>query len=207
MKNLVLILALTLSAAARGAPILNENAATGSFVTIYKDHLDPNLYYFAPHYMGVCLDEKGLPVFSYSTFKESTLSPLKGLVMTTLCLREHKAEMKEAFDSILKTNPVAKFAGVAFTKSELMLNDAVVRSLIEKNSCNHVAGVIGQEQACSFILSSRGKVAFIEKLNKGLAVVLQFQYSVVGVVRTVAGFSDSTLNFGVGAKITKEDFR
>jgi hypothetical protein len=199
-------MSLFISTMAMAAPVLNENAAINSFVTIYKDHADANLYYIAPQFMGVCLDAAGKPIFSFNEYNRNPFGSKRAVVMMTLCLRQHQSEMKAALEKVKQDNPNAKFAGVAFTSSELVLTDDVVKEFVEQNSCNHQAGVIGQEQACSFILNNKGTNVFIRKMQKGLTLVLQFTYKIEGVVKTPTGLEKAERSFSVAARVMKEDF-
>jgi hypothetical protein len=78
--------------------------------------------------------------------------------------------------------------------------------MIEANSCNNVSGVMGQEESCSVMFNPKGKNIFLQTLRSGLAIVLQFQYSVQGVIRLPAGLQAYESHTGVAARISKSDF-
>ncbi len=210
---LVLISALMFSLVATGtafaSPVLNENEANGSptAATIYPDSVNANLYYVTPQYLGVCKDEKGQLLFSYSEFRPSGWFKLKrGLMLATLCIKEHDVAMQAAIKGVLAKNPRAQFVGLPYTSSSLALNNEVFRSLIENSDCEHAAGVIGQEQACSIEYTPRGRKEFLSALRSGVAFVIQFNYTVDGVVRLPTGVVAKTANFGMAARISKSDF-
>lgn len=189
---------------AKAAPILNENLAASGLITVYGDSQDPNLFYYAPNYMGVCRDESGSSLLAYRAYVNSS-GYRRGLVMTTMCLRYGK-EIEGVIAEIKTRIPTARFAGVAFTSSRMVLNDEVLSGFLASNSCDHPGGVIGQEQACSFVFNSSGRAMFTELMKKGLGLVLNFEYNVHGVRRNATGgFDDAVGTFYVAARITKED--
>jgi hypothetical protein len=103
---------------------------------------------------------------------------------------------------ILAKDPEATFSGVPFMNSALTLN-GVLPELISSNECNHVAGLIGQEQACSFVLTSKGRMFFLKALErKTLFTTLQFDYEVQALIRLADGsFQDKVIHHGVAVRI------
>lgn len=203
MKVFMMILSLLVTFSAQAAPIINENMATSELITVYPDSVDPNLYYYAPNQMEVCRDADGKPVLAVTDIPVGKV--YNTVVMATMCLA-YKSGLKEALEEIRRVNPQARFAGVPFTSSRMILVDKVYELYIWKSACDHVAGVIGQEQSCKFILNSKGRKLFYDNLKQGLGLVLQFQYFISGVVRNGAGgFNDLTTDFSVAAKIMAKD--
>lgn len=197
-------LMLGLGSFAQAAPILNENLAASGLITVYGDSQDPKLFYYAPNYMGVCRDETGGPVFTYKGYVNAS-GYRRGLVMTTMCLK-YGRDIEGVIAEIKSRVPEARFAGVAFTSSRMVLKDEVLAGFLASNSCDHPGGVIGQEQACSFIFNSNGRKMFTELMKTGLGLVLNFEYTIHGVRRNAAGgFDDATSTFYVAARIMKED--
>ncbi len=191
----------------QAAPVLNENEAINSASQIYPDSVNANLYYFTPQYMGLCNGEDGKVQFSYAEFRPAGfLKQKRGLMVATLCTKEHEAEMNAAIAAVRGKNPKAQFVGLPFTNSEVMFSDEVFQMLIEKSACNHIAGVVGQEESCSAIFSPKGKEVFKKTLRSGLSIVLQFKYTVDGVIRTPAAVQPKTSTFEIAAKISKSDF-
>ncbi|MBX3019459.1 MAG: hypothetical protein KF767_16350 [Bdellovibrionaceae bacterium] len=195
---------LTWGSFATAAPILNESMAASGVITVYGDSVDPKLFYYAPNHMGVCRDEAGQPIFAYKNYVNNS-GYKRGLVMTTMCLKYGK-EIESVIAEIKSRVPDARFAGVAFTSSQMILKDESIAGLLASNSCNHPGGVIGQEQACSFVFNSNGRKVFTELMKVGLGLVLNFEYTIHGVRRNAAGgFDDASGTFYVAARIMKED--
>jgi hypothetical protein len=187
-------------------PVLNANAAINSSLTIYPDDTNPNLFYTVPQFMGLCRDEKGNPIFSYTEFSEGFLRPTDGVMMTTMCEREDLKLLNAAKDNIRAANPQAQFAPVPYLTSSVSFSNSVFEKLIKQNSCSHSAGVVGQEESCAVEFSQAGKDEFLRALRSGLGIVLQFQYTVQGCTKTPTGYTAYTQAVGVAARISKDDF-
>lgn len=198
------LLVLLTGTVSQAAPILNENLAASGLITVYGDSQDPKLFYYAPNYMGVCRDDAGNPVFQFRSFVNNS-GNRRGLVMTTMCLKYGK-DIETVIQDIKTRIPDARFAGVAFTSSRMVLKDETLSGFLAANSCDHPGGVIGQEQACSFMFNSVGRKMFIESIKSGLGLVMNFEYTIHGVRRNAAGtFDDAHGTFYVAARIMKED--
>jgi hypothetical protein len=198
---------LTASLNVQATPVLNENSAVGSNVTIYPDDIDPNLFYFTPQYLGICSDEHGDPIFNYTHVPGPDLfSRERGLMLTTLCIKQHAAEMQGAFEKIIANHPRANFVGLPIARSSINFADQVFEHMVIANSCNNVTGVMGQEESCSVLFSSQGKGVFEKMLRSGIAIVLQFKYTVEGVVNLPGGYQPREYTFGTAARISKSDF-
>lgn len=206
MKTLLLLFTILSSTSVMAAPILNENYAITDYITIYRDSMDANLYYYAPNHMTVCRDEEGAPYISITDVPVDR-DRTHLLIMSTLCLG-FRGGLQDSLTSIRAANPQARFAGVAFSSSRVILKDKVLSSFIFQSSCDHSAGIIGQEQACSFRLNTQGRQVFKRNVAQGLAMVLQFEYSIQGVARNSAGtFDNANVTFNVAGRITSSDLK
>ena len=99
-----------------------------------------------------------------------------------------------------KTN--AQFSGVPFIESSLELTGELPE-IIETNYCNHVGGLIGQEQSCTMMLRSKGRKLFYYALSKRtIFTTFQFQYSIQAVIRKADGsFADQLITHGIAVRI------
>jgi hypothetical protein len=182
-------------------PIVNENVASSDIITIYPDHQDPHRYYVAPNVVMIAKNEKGTPVFSYNEYRRGFFTKV-GVISMTLIPAYTREELDGAKAAILKKDPEAQFSGVPFIQSELELT-GVLSELIQENDCHHVAGLIGQEQACSFVLTDKGRTLFLKSIErKMLFTTLQFSYSIQAMVRLAnGGLGDQMILHGVAVRI------
>lgn len=196
------------SGAAQSAPVLNENMAVNTTITVYPDSVNKDLYYYTPQYLGLCSDEKGNIQFAYTEFRpKGLLTSKRGLMISTICMKRYDNEMNAAFAAIRAKNAKAQFVGLPFTATDLKFSDDVFSLLLENSACNHLAGVVGQEESCTVIFSPKGKEVFKKTLRSGLSIVLQYQYTVDGVIRLPAGLAPKTVTFDLAARISKSDFQ
>lgn len=200
-KFLVLIYALCMNVAAEAIPVMNENVANSGVMTIYPDHQDPHRYYVAPNVVMIATNQKGIPYFSYAEYRRKLIYKV-GVISMTLVPAYTREELEIAKSEILKKDPQAEFSGVPFIGSSLALNGALPE-LITSNECNHAAGLIGQEQGCSFVLTDKGRGFFLKALERrSLFTTLQFEYQVQAVLRLANGsFQDAVIQHGVAVRI------
>ena len=99
-------------------------------------------------------------------------------------------------------NPKAEFSGLPFISSQLEMTGEL-NQIISNHECNHKAGVVGQEQACSMILTSQGRFLFLSALErKTIFTTLQFSYSFAGVVKLADGtYRDQMIQHGIATRI------
>ncbi|MBC7371218.1 MAG: hypothetical protein H7326_06620 [Bdellovibrionaceae bacterium] len=202
MKKIFLVFCFQiLSYAAFAVPIVNENVANSDVMTIYPDHADPHRFYVAPNVVMIAKNDKAVPLFAYTEYRRG-LSSRVGIVTMTLVPAYTRDELEKAKADILVKDPAAIFSGVPFIESKLELT-GILPELIEKNDCNHVAGLIGQEQSCSFVLTGRGRVLFLKALERRtLFLTLQFQYSVQALIRKADGtLGDQVITHGIAVRI------
>lgn len=115
------------------------------------------------------------------------------LLQATLKPYFDESDFSQAKAKILKSNPKAIFTGLPFIESRVLFGDLLGR-LIESSECDHHAGVLGEEQVCSFILNSKGVKVFRAQLSRGLALTLELEFTVNGVIQTPSGGFESKLN-------------
>lgn len=168
-----------LSNVACAAPILNLSGPALN-MTAFPDNQDPNLYYLAPTEMILAHDDAGVPEFSY--MEEWNFWGDKGVVQTTMVPAFNPDQLASAQKNILSVNPRAHFASLPFVNSSVIF-DPILVPYVEANDCNHPAGVVGQEESCSFELTSQGAMVMRSSFKTGLTLTMQFQYSVEGVIQ------------------------
>jgi len=201
MKKWMLLSLLFVSEISFALPVMNENVANSGVLTIYPDHENPHRFYIAPNVVVIAKNEKGVPHFSYAEFRKQLFTKV-GVISMTLMPAYTQDDLEAAKAEILLKDPAAEFTGVPFVNSALTLN-GVLPELISSNECNHPAGLIGQEQACSFVLTSKGRMFFLKSLErKTLFTTLQFDYEVCALVRLADGsFQDRVIKHGVAVRI------
>lgn len=204
MKSLLLIGLLLIGGPAFAVPIVNENVANFGVITIYPDHADPNRFYVAPNVVTLSVDNQGIPVAGYYEFT-SVEGYSRALLQMTMTAAYTREEFEAAKNAILARNPAAQFSGLPFVGSKLVLNGQI-KDLIRQNECNHIAGLIGQEQSCSLLLNLRGRNAFRDAVKqKKVFLHLQFEYTVKAFVKNAAGgLADYDLTHGIAARISGE---
>ncbi|WP_413290552.1 hypothetical protein [Bdellovibrio sp. HCB337] len=200
-KLLIVVSSLLLTTVAQAIPVMNENVANSGVMTIYPDHADPHRYYVAPNVVMIATNKKGTPHFSYAEYRRNLIYKV-GVIAMTLVPAYTREELDVAKAEILAKDPLAEFSGLPFIGSSLALNGALPE-LITSNECNHAAGLIGQEQACSFVLTDKGRIFFLKAIErKMLFTTLQFEYQVQAVLRLADGtFKDATITHGVAVRI------
>jgi hypothetical protein len=182
-------------------PVLNENVANSGVLTIYPDHKNPNQFYIAPNVAMIAKNSNGVPIFSYYDTRKSLFKPI-GIMQMTLVPAYTLDDLNQAKAAILAKNPNAIFSGVPFIKSELALTGEL-KSIISDNQCQHLAGLIGQEQACVLELNNNGRYVFAKSIqNKLLFTTLQFNYSIQAVTSKADGsYADMDAVFGIAVRI------
>jgi hypothetical protein len=204
MKIILLLLVLSLSKFAHAIPVVNENVANSGMITIYPDHRDVHRYYIAPNVVMIARNPKGVPYFVYDEYRQHVFT-LVGVMQMTLVPAYTRADLEVAKAEILKKDSLAQFSGLPFIESSLSLTGSLPE-LIADNQCNHMAGLIGQEQSCTMVLTSKGRSLFINSIQrKTLFTTLQFAYSVQAVVRIADGtFKDQLIEHGIAVRIDGE---
>jgi hypothetical protein len=182
-------------------PVVNENVANSGVMTIYPDHADIHRYYIAPNVVMIAQNSAGVPYFSYSEYRKNLFQNM-GVLNMTLTPAYTREELEGANADILKKDPAAQFSGVPFVASSLQLTGELP-ALIADNQCNHEAGLIGQEQACSLILTPKGRSVFLGALaRKTIFTTLQFEYEIQAVIKLADGsFKDQSVQHGMAVRI------
>lgn len=204
LKILFVMLGLLRAQAMWAAPIFNENRASYGTVTIYKDHVDAHRYYVAPSVVTISRDSNGRPYFSYMEYSKRIFKTV-GVMQMTLMPAYTREDLEQSKARILNEDPQAQFGGLPFIESSLALTGNL-SPLISEHKCTHKAGIVGQEQACSIVLTSKGRSLFYDAIeNKLLFMTLQFEYSVAGVIRNGEGsFVNQTVTHGIAVRIDGE---
>ena len=202
MKNLLMILlTIAISKKTLAIPVVNENVANSGVMTIYPDHADPHRFYIAPNVVTIAKNQEGVPFFAYNEFIRGVNTTV-GIMQMTLVPAYTRDELEIAKAEIIKRDPTAEFSGVPFMQSTLELSGDLPE-IMESNQCNHPGGLIGQEQACSMMLTKKGRQLFYMALkHKTIFTTLQFQYSIQAVIRHADGtFTDQIINHGIAVRI------
>jgi hypothetical protein len=205
MKNLIhvsgLLVLLLFTQTVSAIPVVNENVANSGIITIYPDHVDANRFYIAPNVVTLAQDAAGLPVIAYNEFTSSS-GTKKALLQMNLTAAYTRVELEAAKTGILAKNPAAQFSGLPFISSELKF-DIPIEELISKHSCNHPAGLVGQEQSCTILLTRRGREFFRKAVaTKSVFVTLSFEYIVKAVVKNAANqFENIDMKHGIAARL------
>lgn len=205
MKNIIAMVSIVMTTfSALAIPVVNENVANSGVMTIYPDHQDPHRYYVAPNVVMIATNQNGVPFFSYGEFRRKLINKV-GVIAMTLVPAYTREELELAKAEILKKDPKAEFSGVPFVASTLSLT-GVLAELIAENECNHAAGLIGQEQSCAIVLTSKGRTFFLKAIQRRtLFTTLQFEYVLQAVVRRADGsFVDQAVTHGVAVRIDGE---
>ena len=204
MKNLNILLfsiSILSSATSIAIPVINENVANSGVMTIYPDHKDPNRYYIAPNVVMIAKNARGVPVFSYYDTRKGFFKTI-GIMQMTLVPAYTHDQFESAKAAILQKNPNAVFSGVPFVRSDLVLTGDLP-SIISENRCNHIAGLIGQQQSCVLELTNNGRYLFKKSIkHRLLFATLQFQYTIQAVRLLADGkYQDTEITHGIAVVI------
>jgi hypothetical protein len=185
MKLLVISLfSLLVTQSAWALPVLNRNTAGAENLTIFPDHLDPNLYYLAPTVVVVSKQESGIPNFSYMEFRVNGVR--HALVQTTLKPDFSYQQIEAAKARIRQINPNAQFTALPFENSAVNFVGSM-KPLVARSDCQHTAGTVGDEQTCAFELYRKGITVMLPMFTKGLTITTQFSYEINGVQQNADG--------------------
>jgi hypothetical protein len=197
MKALVLFLLAVGSAQAM--PILNMNTPGAENLTVYPDHMNPNLYYLVPTVFVVSRNERGVPNFSYMEYDSGPYD--RAVLQTTLRPYFAQGELDGVKARILQMNPQAAFTALPFVDTKVRF-DGVLKDLIVHSACHHRAGTVSDEQSCSFVLNRQGIKALRPMLRTGIAITTQFEYGISGVEQQPDGSYQAKRNtFQVAGRI------
>jgi hypothetical protein len=192
---------------ANAVPIFNENASGSGLVTIYPDSADSNLFYIAPNVMKTCKDVTGKLQFSYSEYRPNWYDPVHAIIQLTVCPEYSNSEIDTAKIEIQKRIQQARFSGLPYMSSEVQFNP-VLAPFVVSQSCTHAGATIGVEESCSIEFNGQGRKVFLAQVQRGLAMVMQFNYEVAGVLRNAnMRFDDIRINHSVAIRIGGEEFR
>jgi hypothetical protein len=169
-------------AASIAAPVLNENVADSGLITIYRDHVDANRFYIAPNVVKVAKNAKGQPEFSYTVYSTGFFS--HNAILQIVLEPQYTQDDLVAVEKIMSAkNPQAQFSGVPVISAGVSFEN-IDKDLIEENGCNHAAGLVGQQIACTLHLSSKGNEVFTKLINAGqLVSTMSYIYRVNGMIQ------------------------
>jgi hypothetical protein len=185
MKTLLFILlSLTSATSSYALPVVNKNAPGAENITVFPDHLDPNLYYLAPTVFVISKQESGIPNFSYMEFRANGVR--HALVQTTMKPDFTYSQLEIAKNRIREINPKAQFAALPFENSSVNFLGSM-KQLVARSDCQHTAGTVGDEQTCAFELFRKGIKVMLPMFTKGLTITTQFLYEVNGVRQNADG--------------------
>ncbi len=189
--------------AAQAAPVVNSNAPGAVKSTVYRDSVDPDLYYLAPTSMQIEHDSNGAPLFSY--IERGGFFSNHAIVQAVLAPKYDDAELVAVQKRILGVNPRARFTAVPFVESKMVLG-TTLDSFIVASDCGHEAGVVGQQQVCSFELNDQGRRVLRDSFKKMITISLNLQYSVDGVIADGKGnYSKEVARFSIAAYFGGEE--
>ncbi|MCO5142930.1 MAG: hypothetical protein M9962_07565 [Oligoflexia bacterium] len=199
MKILIITVIMLLNANAWALPVLNKNTPGAEDVTVFPDHADPNLFYLAPKAYVISKNDAGIPNFSYFEYRVKGVR--HGFIQTTITAKFDTAQLEEAKNRIRAIFPSAQFTALAFDSSSVEFSDTL-KPLIVANDCNHQAGLVGDEQVCSFEISRKGINVFRPMLKKGITITTQIAFSISGVKQQADGtYINHTNSYNVAGRI------
>lgn len=183
MKMLILALVL-LSPLARALPVLNENAVTnGSLITLWPDHEDKNVFYYAPSWYETLRSED----------ERSYISAYPGFKIFAVHKAMYNPALEQAVSDLKAENPAAIVKPVTF-KSGHIKESSALSEFISQQKCtvlpNHGNG------ACLLVIHE-SSFRLIESIIANMGITLQVEYEVEGVIRSDNDMIKSTATFGI----------
>lgn len=112
---------------ASALPVLDETkgAVTTDMITLFRDHANPNLYYFLPSSGTIAKNDDGSPIASFAHWGLSTPDPIDGGAYMSVVLRGGLSkEAKAAISEFKRLNPNAQLAVVP-------IHDSFIRGFAE----------------------------------------------------------------------------
>ncbi|MES2527012.1 MAG: hypothetical protein V4598_07980 [Bdellovibrionota bacterium] len=182
MKMLILALIL-ISPLAMALPVLNENAVTnGSLVTLWPDHEDKNVFYYAPSMYETLAFEDGPSV---TAFSESEILGVHKAIYST--------DLDKAVTHLLSQNPDAIVKPVRLDSPRIVESRAL-SEFIEDQFCT----IIPDHGNGGCILYVReGKFQRLKTIIENTGIMLSVEYKVEGVLRLVSGTIEHTGTYGI----------
>jgi hypothetical protein len=192
IKNLVLwpmIFCFTQSVATFALPLMAENAAqkVSSVLTLYPDHIDPNLVYFMPNSSMFATEAStGLPEFSFTYYglDKGVLSPDAGAYMV-FDLRLHSdADQKAALDAVIASGK--HIAVLPVQSSTIGLTSTATGGLplgpyFKEFNFAKMAGRAEDEVAVNAILTGLGAKVFKASIESSALLKVDYCYMVEGL--------------------------
>jgi len=195
---------------ANAVPVMNENASVSRNTTIFPDHADPNVFYIAPNVISLCIDGDKVPRFSYQDLE--VRFGTQGIVQMTLCAQYNELDLAAAETALIAKSAAAKlpaprFVALPFVSSAVVF-DPVLKPFIVKEYCSHTAGMVGDEESCSFRLNSQGRRVFLRQVHDRLSMTMQYEYQVAGFLRKPDGsYAPENTIYGIAVRFGGEDLK
>lgn len=204
--NLFLICVFSSNVQTMALPVVNLNVSGATTLTVFPDHKDGSIFYVAPNSLMVARDSASVPVFSY--LEIASLFKTQAAIQTTIApYYSNASELEEVRARIQGVNPQAKFTALPFMESKTVFTETL-SALMVKNECNHTAGLVGDAQACSFLVNSKGRKIFRNMLREGVAITVQLEYSVSGVKEDSTGqFVDAVNTYRISGAIGSTELK
>lgn len=205
MKS-ILLFCFFLSTVASGAPVLNLNqAAEGTLITIWPDHLDPNHFYFAPNLISLSEDKTGKAKFNVITYKGSCnirrRCKRRAMVIAFFKAGYLSEQLALAQTGIRKRYPQARFSAIPFMSSRVVFGKSL-RPMIYSHECSPQGGQAADEVPCTITLNGRGIKSLLPNLNEGKPVPFNFFYKIRGVAQEAdGGYRNEDLEYSISVNL------
>ncbi len=167
------------------APVMNMNTPGAQTITLYPDHLDKNLHYIVPSTVMIPKNEQGVPRFQYVE-GSNFWGTKKAIISVTLHPQYQAADVEAVRANVLKINPNAQFTVIPFSKSKITIHGSLA-PYVDDDECEHIAGVIGQEQSCIIKLNSIGRKVFLATVTSGQMFAVDLSYEIDGMIQQADG--------------------
>ncbi len=169
-------------------PILDETAASNTFMTIYPDHKDRDLFYVVPKTLEIAIDrETKKPLFSYQESKEHCKWPKiscrpKAVIKVLLKPKYDKIQLSHIRPKLLNRSAAPVIVGAPYSYSYMQLEHTFNEINAEKSFCEHKAGQAGTFQACVLHLTEKGVELNRKTLKEAMNFVVHLEFKVKGLV-------------------------
>jgi hypothetical protein len=208
---MLIALGLFASFAASAVPVLNRNVSTtGSTITIWPDHKDPNQFYYAPTRMRVALKD-GRPLITAVDYYEGSCRwgrrcERRMLLTTFFEAAYNESDLNDTQRKILTMNPNANFVPVPFISSQVQFGTTLA-SFIEEHNCSPVGGQTADLVPCTIVLNQQGVYRLLPALQQGKLLAFNFTYKLMGAVESASGqFKDFETEYSIAVNLGGEAF-
>jgi hypothetical protein len=170
-------------------PLLAENAAqnVGGLLTVYPDHENPNLFYFAPNSSGVAKsEESGLPRFSLINIvrdQKPEESALGGYMTFTLKLKSN-AEQADALKKFIDAGHKVAVLPVMSSTINVKKNDSgavPLAELFRQLNYSKTGGLMESEIGVNSTLTYVGSKVLTATIDTGSIFNMDYCYMIQGL--------------------------